>query len=472
VKTYILVIVALFGISIHAQQPMSAEQARDDLKFAENVLKEAHPGLYRYNSKEEIDSLFEAAKSKITDSMTRQDLYRVMIPVMSRIGCGHTKFHPDDNWNDNYFFNRDKLFPLRLHIQGDKAFILGGYKDENIKPGSEILRINNQPVTDIIRAILPCSFSDGRNTTFKFIELSRFFSGYYANIIGAPDSFQIQYSDGIIKTVTLAAIPYEKIEAFQKSNESNESHLKPYELTISGNDPAIIAIRSFWMGSNKNYIKFLKESFSLLREKQVQNLIIDLRDNEGGNDARGALLLSYLMDKDFRYYDRLEMTTDKKFSFAENAHLPKFYGILRRLISHTDSGTYLWKHSKNLKVQKPAKEHFDGRVIVLINGASFSVTSEFAAAAHYYRRATFIGEETGGGYYGDNSGTFAIVTLPHSRINIGIPLVGYYMAVKDYPYPDHGVIPDLKVNPTAEDVINENDVVMNTAVKYIMSTSH
>jgi hypothetical protein len=395
-----------------------------------------------------------------------------MVPVMSRIGCGHTKFHPDNNWNDNYFFNRDKLFPLRLYIQGDKAFVLGGYGDVQIKPGSEILGINNQPVSEIIRTILPCSFSDGRNTTFKFIESSRFFSGYYANMIGAPDSFHIQYSDGTIKTVTLAAIPFEKIEAFQKSKESNESQIKPYELTFSGSDIAILTIRSFWMGSDKNFRKFLKESFSSLREKGAQNLIIDLRDNEGGNDARGAWLLSYLMDKDFRYYDRLEMTTDKKYSFAKNAYLPKFYGILRRLISHTDSGTYLWKHSKNLKIQKPAKEHFDGRVIVLINGASFSVTSEFAAAAHYYKRATFIGEETGGGYYGDNSGTFAIVTLPNSRLNIGIPLVGYYMAVKDYPWPAHGVIPDVRVNPTVEDILNGNDIVMKTAVKYISAPTH
>lgn len=463
---------ALCGISVHAQQPMSAEQAKDDLKYAEHALKEAHPGLYRYNSKQEIDSLFEAAESKITDSMTQQDLYRVMVPVMSRIGCGHTKFHPDNNWNDNYFFNRDKLLPLRLYIQGDNAYVLGGYSDETIKPGSEILSINNQPVSDVIRTILPCSFSDGKNTTFKFIELSRFFSGYYANMIGGSDSFKIQYSDGNIKTVTLVAIPFAEIEAFQKSKETSDSRLKPYELNFSGSDIAILTIRSFWMGSDKNFRKFLKESFSSLSEKGAQNLIIDLRDNEGGNDARGAWLLSYLMDKDFRYYDRLEMTTDKKYSFTKNAHLPRFYGILRRLISKTDSGTYLWKHSKNLKVQKPAKEHFDGRVIVLINGASFSVTSEFAAAAHYNKRATFIGEETGGGYYGDNSGTFAIVTLPNSRLNIGIPLVGYYMAVKDYPWPAHGVIPEVRVNPTVEDIITGNDVVMKAALSYISATRH
>lgn len=39
-------------------------------------------------------------------------------------------------------------------------------------------------------------------------------------------------------------------------------------------------------------------------------------------------------------------TTNKKYSFAKEARLPRFYRIMRMMISGTDSGTHLWKHSR------------------------------------------------------------------------------------------------------------------------------
>jgi C-terminal processing protease CtpA/Prc len=398
--------------------------------------------------------------------MSQQEFYRLLVPVIGRIGCGHTKLHPDSNWENNYFYGRDHLFPLRLHISGNRAFVLGSYGKEIIPPGSEITIINDKPVSEIINRLLLNSFSDGKNSTFKYIELDRFFSAYYANMIGAPDTFSIQYNDGQPRQAKIPAATFEIIDQYNKQQESHNDK-QPYFVSYPDEHTALMTISSFWMKGDKSFSSFLKSSFSAFRVRKIDNLIIDLRNNEGGEDARGAGLLSYLMDRNFRYYDRLQATTDKKYSFSEYARLPKFYGILRSLLSKTDSGTYVWKHSHNLKLQKPAKNHYDGKVYVLINGASFSVTSEFAAAAHYNKRATFIGEETGGGYYGNNSGTFVIVTLPNSRLNIGIPMLAYYMAVKDYPYKDHGVLPDYTVKPTVKDLLTGTDPVMKLALDLI-----
>ena len=140
---------------------------------------------------------------------------------------------------------------------------------------------------------------------------------------------------------------------------------------------------------------------------------------------------------------------------------------MRHLIHKTDSGTYVWNHSRNLKMQKPRKNSYSGKVYILINGGSFSVTSEFASVTHYLKRAVFIGEETGGGYYGNNSGTFVIVTLPNSRLNVGIPMLAYYTAVKNYPFKDRGVIPDFKVSPAIEDVLSKKDTVLSFTLELI-----
>lgn len=475
-KNYLTTIIACIGIilpltgTVSAQETITPVKLEEDFAIFRQALQEAHPGLYRYNTKVHIDSLFAKTEKLLDNEMTQQDFYRVLLPLVSQVKCGHTKLHPDNNWSDNYFYGYDKVFPFKLFFQDDKAYITDSY--DNVAHdvmGHEVISINNKPMNEIITNMLPAFFSDGNNTTFKYIEMSRFFSAYYANIIEAPDSFSVICRKGSsIAELKVPAIPRTTIDLYEKQQASRETAKAPYYLDFPSEKVALLTISSFWMDSKETgYKKFLKESFAAINDKGIQHLIIDLRNNEGGKDARGALLLSHLVDKKFRYYDRLEATTDKKYSFSKLARLPSFYGILRILISKTDSGTYLWKHNRNLKMQKPRNDPYMGKVYVLINGASFSVTSEFAAVSHYLKRATFIGEETGGGYYGNNSGTFVIVTLPNSRLNLGIPMLAYYTAVRGYQPKDHGIIPDYPVVPTIHHVLGGEDVVLNFTLELI-----
>lgn len=482
-KAYLLVVLILLGTInfIRAQDKLTIDQLKTDFSLFKQSLKEAHPGLYRYNSKDYIDSLFVQTENLINHEMTQQDFYLLLLPLVVQIKCGHTKFHPDNNWTSNFYFNVDKVFPWRLHFEGEKAYVLGDYNDSvDIPKGGEVVSIQGRPTAEIIREMLPAFFSDGNNVTFKYLEMDHYFSAYYANLFEDPDAFSVIYkTDNGLKEEKITAISHLVIEDYEKQQEALKANIPPYSLKLVSGETALLTIRSFWEEADGlNYEKFLKISFETIRKKQVKNLIIDLRNNEGGIDRRGALLMSYLANKEFGYYDRLEMTTNKKFSFAEYAHLPKFYRIFRLLISKGKDGTYRWNHSKNLKIQKPQEKHFDGKVYVLINGASFSVTAEFAAMAHFLKRATFIGEETGGGYYGNNSGTFAIVTLPVSKLNIGIPLMAYYMKVDSYPFQDRGVIPDYKVKPTVANLISGEDPILEFSMKLIemgnrhQSTTH
>ncbi|HMC86132.1 MAG TPA: hypothetical protein VKI61_11430, partial [Chitinophagaceae bacterium] len=82
-------------------------------------------------------------------------------------------------------------------------------------------------------------------------------------------------------------------------------------------------------------------------------------------------------------------------------------------------------------------------------------------------RAIFIGEECGGGYYGNSSGDEAMVTLPNSQLTARIPLIKYTMAVKKDVYADRGVIPDYPIYPTIEDIIEHTDNQLAYAVRLI-----
>ena len=58
-------------------------------------------------------------------------------------------------------------------------------------------------------------------------------------------------------------------------------------------------------------------------------------------------------------------------------------------------------------------------------------------------------------------------TLPNSRLNVGIPMLAYYTAVKNYPFKDRGIMPDHEVKRTIEDILNKKDTILSFTLELI-----
>ena len=134
-------------------------------------------------------------------------------------------------------------------------------------------------------------------------------------------------------------------------------------------------------------------------------------------------------------------------------------------VERQPDGKYRLVKHPNLGIQQPSEPTFAGKVLILINGGSFSTTSEFLSQAHFHKRATFIGEESGGGYYGNSSGAVPEVTLPETKLIVRVPLVTYYMAVSGYKATAHGVVPDHLVRYTIEELLAETDKELALALE-------
>jgi len=74
-------------------------------------------------------------------------------------------------------------------------------------------------------------------------------------------------------------------------------------------------------------------------------------------------------------------------------------------------------------------------------------------------RATFIGEETAGCYYGTTSGTTIRITLPNTHLGVFIPLLSYYMFVDGHHEHDaaRGVLPNFPVKHSISDLLAGTD---------------
>jgi C-terminal processing protease CtpA/Prc len=221
---------------------------------------------------------------------------------------------------------------------------------------------------------------------------------------------------------------------------------------------ARLRVRAF---DGEEFPATLDSAFRVLGERGATSLILDLRGNGGGVDEYGALLLSHLVDRPFRYFDRIKVTSIAP-SFA--TWLPRTFESMRTGTVADPEGGYRVTTALHAGVgrQQPAANPFLGKLVVLIDGGSFSTTADVAAHLRSWRRATFVGEETGGGYAGNTSGLNALIVLPNSRLKTKVMMYGYWNAVAPEPG-GRGVVPEHVVPTRVVDLLRGTDRAMDVA---------
>lgn len=455
-------------------EPMAASQTQSDFDLMREALEEAHAGLYRYSSKSEMDRMFDAQRAKLSHPIQKREFLLIVAETLARIRCGHTGLTPDEETQKEMAAAR--LFPLRVSIEGRRLMVMfnGTPDDHTIRPGMEILEINGRKAGDILALILPRLTTDGDIETGKNARLRQNFAQLYWTGVDQTSEFTIKArgADGATFTAKLAGVTAaEQAKNQNPINAELKANLEKLDWS-RGNlslrylkDPDIAQIRIRSFGGN-DYPQWVEDTFKALREKGAKVLILDLRGNGGGADMYGAMLVSYLTDKPFRYFDHINVKTINP-SFKEYSDWRGDESRLRERMTPNPAGGYLVnvKGHPGVVEQPPGKYPFLGKVFVLIDGGTFSTAADFCAVTHHLKRATFIGEETGGGYYGNNSGMQTILTLPNSKLRVRVPMFEYWNAVTGYEGKRRGVRPDHEVATTAANLLRGVDSQLDLALK-------
>jgi len=414
------------------------ELLRQDFTFFRETLEKEHAGLYRYKNKIVLNKLFDSCYAALNHPMSQLEFAKSIAFVISSIEDGHTGTNLS-RLLMNYYSENEKMFPVYVYFINGKAYALCS-RIKELPAETEILSIDKKPISEIKKTLLQYLPSDGKIETKKNQVLNNgAFSFLYNWIFGNKNSFTVRYKtkQGQIKTTKINA---EFVKDFECDNGNELSNKKDLQLDFPEKNIALLTIKTFddnRLARKLNFRNFLETSFKEINSREVSELIIDLRGNAGGTDAYGALLYSYLTNKPFKYFHSIESTTHK--ITVEGASL--------------------------LGIQQPQNNSYNGKVLFLINGLCFSTTADFCSIAKSNNRGKFIGEETGGAYYGNTSGQTTKVELPNSKINITIPKLKYVNAVKTSKYKDRGTIPDYTILPTIHEVILHKDVQLNFALK-------
>jgi hypothetical protein len=452
------------------------EALREDLRVLWDILDEGHAGLARYTSWKVLRDAFDETEAGLTAPLTEDGFYLRLLPLVALIKDGHTRTLQSKAVAEA-LLARPVYFPFGLRFAGGKAYLFRNLSAaRDVPDGSELLAVNGLSVDEALARLLPLVPADAGISIRKIrtLEYPAYLGELLGLLLGRPETYTIRfrpYPGGDVRERSAPGIKGTEIAKLLGERYPGPSPAPPlYDLSFRG-ETAVLRIRSFVDSPGRDkgipaYPEFIRQAFQTLDEKKTPTLVIDLRDNGGGQDAYGKLLFAHVADGPFQYYKSLEMKRDAYDLFRFTDERKEAIESLPKMLRKNARGWYDVLYHPNNGTQQPQAPRFAGKVAILINAGSFSATGETTSLFHYHRKAVFFGEECGAGYYGNTSGFMALATLPNTKIRARVPLVLYTMAVDGYP-PDRGLVPDVAVEPTIEDLLAGRDPALDRALEYL-----
>ena len=435
----------------------TADQLREDLTIYKTRLELDHPNLYLYTPKSEINRLFDSLYASISAPDNSLNFYNMITRSLPAIKDGHTQIFPDPVTTE-YENQNAPFLPLQVHWEGNRLFVVKEYSaSPQIAPGTEILVLNGVNASYLHDLMMRRQIRDGFNTTYPEWIIDRYFTSYYSFHFGNPAYFNIQtvnvdrtFGEFNIKGQSRDSIAYYRQSIY---GEPSGTAVYGTGLTISLDTAlgaATIGIKDFHndilrKDFDQRFDDYIPAFFKTIREKQIKNVVLDLRNNQGGDIENAVTLLSFLLDTPFDIVQSYESVDPTTWKIPEARLQP-------------EKGPQTGKH-------EPQKNNFTGKLYVLINGGTFSASSMVCSALQAAKRCVFIGEETGGNPI-VIAGNVKNITLPNTKTSVSIPTVRYNIRSILYNV-GRGIMPDYLIVPTTSDLISKKDAAMEMAFKLI-----
>lgn len=393
-----------------------------------------------------LNSQITSIMADLPDSVSVIALYEALAPVIAGIGDAHTTMVLPYR---EVMIKAGRYIPVFPTIDSNtgRMYVKASVGD-CVPYDSEILSINGNGAADMVGKML--TFVGGEREFFRLTMIDNNIMGLFHMLFSAPE-YTIKYVESDSKEekcVTLQAVEADKLNSelvlsprILKLMEEHGSGA-PYSFRImDGNKVAVMNFDACM--DVKGMEAFADSMFTELRQQDINDLIVDVRYNGGGNSNVGDILLKYIAPKPFAQYGKtLVKVTPTTIALTGNRYeKPHTYIIPEDSVS---------RHEPLSEAQR-----FRGNVYLLTSHTTFSSASSFAWAFKEAGCGTVIGEETGGMsvHYGDVIG----FRLPNSGLTVNVSHKRFWLPGADE-NDIHGVIPDI---------ICPQDEALETALKCI-----
>lgn len=424
---------------------ISQAEATEDVRQFFSTLQRVHPDLLAKVDVKEYIKLKQQTLDGIAGKLDKDgrigvdELAYLLYYAAAYFQDGHTSVQWQYQPNESN--TQGKQFPPFFLNCENGRFIVAGTTNNNIE-GLEIISINGKPIQEFLKPILDrCS---GETLIFKAVRFTHKQAFWYSftNLFGSAPSLTLKLQDvngkeseQNVETVSFAE--FSKLESNRLDKKQEQIRKQGTQVYFYDSDKIAHFVYPAF-NKTTDEIKKIDSIFNEIKTKRSRDLIIDIRDNGGGNSSMGDFIFSYLYGKKFCAFSksRTKLSRDVLSSVAKDWHLPEDADIDGVIITYSiPNGVMSFK--------KP-QAFFSGRTFLLVDNGTFSSGADFAAMLRDYGVGKILGYETGGVpcCFGD----IYPFNLKNSGIQCGVSWKQFFCP-KPRPGDDkHGIIPDIPMN--------------------------
>ena len=491
---FLLLLLLVTNSSIKAQS-LTLTQQQEDFTIFKTSMQQMHAGVYWFITPQRFTALYDSVYNTLKEGEEPEQFYLKIRYCMAALKHGHDgvdyKGEPGIAYRISTLHKSSRYLPFALKFLGNRLYIINNCSsNKTLTNGSEVLRINGKTIQQITTVLKQYIFANGNNETFKYAVMGEYYQFHYLYqmLFGNPLTYTIEIipfnQKKKINAKVNAVLPQTIADEDKKQNGKDINYwnkLVDYKLLDAKQKTGYLKLETFStyrieQGGEK-FDSILGKMFAQIKNDGIKNLIVDVRNNEGGDDAwmtaisyfkaivpdKGAGL-PYFQSDTFTYIKYVIQNDENRqllqlFQNNPSALLDKMPdGRFKLKPQYTEGDT------KGRELQKNA---YNGKVYLLQNGLTFSAGFAFANKLNYLmdkdgNNLKVIGEQNGDDEQaGVGSGGWGVeLALPNSKLILHIPVTGG----GDKPYAKKlSVVLDYKVIPTIQDKIQGVDTEVEFA---------
>ena len=283
--TVIFVLAMLAGkaqVPAKALNPVNKAQWAEDIDYFAKKLVDKHANAFHFTTKEKFYKAIDDLKKDLPDLKDNEVVVR-LLQITSGIGDGHTAVHLPSNF---------KIYPVAFFWFGKELHVTRATRQYEQLCGKKLVKIDGHSLDEINQKLSSIITSN---------ENDWFVMSVNAQMMSVPD---ILHTLGIVSSLEKAKFTFSDDE-----NRETETELQPF--SQDGKQQWVSAVKveplfrqrtneNFWFtyleDINAVYVNFrgyddlaknTNSLFDYVDEKKATRLIVDLRQNGGGDFKKG-----------------------------------------------------------------------------------------------------------------------------------------------------------------------------------------
>jgi C-terminal processing protease CtpA/Prc len=309
-----------------------------------------------------------------------------------------------------------------------------------IKPGDRVLAINGHDTAQMVAAMMPVSISDTPRSQRGWLEHR--FAMLYWYLFGDTGQYDVDVQPAAgcphrVTTMGGTTLP----EVLRSQNTAEEL----FDWRILRGNIGYLRTDGFHGDLKDAFAAFTRTAFAAFKDSKVRALIIDVRENDGGDDP--------LWQQDLVNH------------FTTKPYVQLSHYVTRITNANADPGDVIGAiksedYAKRFTPPPDDPIRFEGPVYILDGAYSYSAAIQFIVAAQDFGLAKIAGEETAA--LSCQTGQVKRIELPWTGLSASTPIIAYTRPSGHGC--ERGVLPDVAI------AINEvqPDEALNALVAWIL----